>query len=241
MKIRTHLGRRSSDRRGFTLIELLVVIAIIASLAAVSYGPILNQLNKGDQNMAMQNMQQVYTAMQNFEQDNGSFPCDDTAEIVQAKKPDYNFGSLTGEFSNNYFRQLLFSTMDDEKNFYCKLKTADGKQTREPDGKVANGQALRKGECAFAYVMKEPGVAVGTNNTSLPILMCAVEEQASGDAVRFDPDSFRGKGIVIRLDKSAVWKELNEKDDISTYPELFREDKKGRSTGTNFVVLPPDL
>ena len=36
-------------RRGFTLIELLVVIAIIALLASVAYGPILNQINKGDQ------------------------------------------------------------------------------------------------------------------------------------------------------------------------------------------------
>ena len=241
MKIRTHIGRKSSGRRGFTLIELLVVIAIIASLAAVSYGPILNQLNKGDQNMAMQNMKQIYTAMQGFEQEHGSFPSDDTAEIVQSKKADLNFGSLTGEFSNNYFRQLLFSVMDDEKNFFCKLSTAEGKKTKEPDGKVANGKALQKGECSFAYVMKEPGVAIGTNNTSVPLLMCAVEEQASGDNVRFDAASFRGKGIVLRLDNSAVWKELDEKDDVSTYPDLFREDKKGRSTGANFVVLPPDL
>lgn len=235
------MGRRSTERRGFTLIELLVVIAIIASLASVAYGPILNQLNKGEQNMALQNMKQVYMAMQNFEQDNGSFPSDDTAEIVQAKKPDLNFGSLTGEFSNNYFRQLLYSAMDEEKNFFCKLKTDDGRNTREPDGKLANGKALQKGECAFAYVMKEPGVAVGTNNTSVPILMCAVEEQASGNDVRFDPASFRGKGLVLRLDNSAVWKDLNEKDDISTYPDLFREDKKGRSTGEKYVVLPPDL
>ncbi|WP_417004613.1 type IV pilin protein, partial [Akkermansia sp.] len=38
--------------RGFTLIELLVVIAIIALLASVAYGPIINQINKGDQMQA---------------------------------------------------------------------------------------------------------------------------------------------------------------------------------------------
>ncbi|MEG0143074.1 MAG: prepilin-type N-terminal cleavage/methylation domain-containing protein [Akkermansia sp.] len=241
MKIRTHISRKVTGRKGFTLIELLVVIAIIASLASVAYGPILNQLNKGDQNMALQNMNMIYSSMQQFEQDNGSYPCDDTAEMVQAKKPEYNFGPLTGQYSNNYFRQLLFSIMDDEKNFYCKLNTESGKKTREPDSKLAQGKALQRGECAFAYVMKEDGAAVNTNNTSLPILMCAVEEQSTGDAVHFDSASFRGKGIVIRLDKSAVWKELEEAGDVYSYPDLFREDKKGRSTGENFVVLPPEL
>jgi len=63
-------------RRGFTLIELLVVIAIIALLASVAYGPILNQINKGDQMQALTNMKNVGVAMNEFKANSklGNFP-----------------------------------------------------------------------------------------------------------------------------------------------------------------------
>lgn len=68
-------------RRGFTLIELLVVIAIIALLASVAYGPILNQINKGDQMQALTNMKNVGVAMNEFKSNSklGNFP-DDIAD-----------------------------------------------------------------------------------------------------------------------------------------------------------------
>jgi prepilin-type N-terminal cleavage/methylation domain-containing protein len=39
---------QKSPKRGFTLVELLVVIAIIASLAGLSYGPIMKHLRSAD-------------------------------------------------------------------------------------------------------------------------------------------------------------------------------------------------
>lgn len=74
-------------RRGFTLIELLVVIAIIALLASVAYGPILNQINKGDQMQALTNMKNVGVAMNEFKSNSklGNFPDDITADRVVAQ------------------------------------------------------------------------------------------------------------------------------------------------------------
>lgn len=74
-------------RRGFTLIELLVVIAIIALLASVAYGPIINQINKGDQMQALTNMKNVGVAMNEFKSNSklGNFPDDITADRVVAQ------------------------------------------------------------------------------------------------------------------------------------------------------------
>ena len=87
-------------RRGFTLIELLVVIAIIALLASVAYGPILNQINKGDQMQALTNMKNVGVAMNEFKSNSklGNFPDDITADRVVAQ---HNYmsglGALQGD------------------------------------------------------------------------------------------------------------------------------------------------
>lgn len=227
-------------RQGFTLIELMVVIAILASLAAVAYGPIMRQMKQGDLNQALQNGRQIYTSLTEFRNDMGAFPCDMTAERLKARSADYDFGALTGQFSNDYFRQLFYNHMDSEKNFYCVISGEQG-STIQPDDEMHSGKALQRGECGYAYVMLEEGRAIPLGNTTLPIIMTAVYEAGPGDRVTFDGKSFLGKALVVRLDSSATWETLQESDDVFTLDNLFKKDKKGRDTGSKYVVLGPEL
>lgn len=228
-------------RQGFTLIELLVVIAIIAALASVAYGPILNQLNKGDQNTALQNMKQISIGLNQFQEDYSAFPDDETAAMIQERQPDLTFGSLTGDTSNCYLRQLL-TKMDSEKNFYCKLDGEMGR-TKEPDDKMANNRALVKGECGFAYVMRANKTAVPSADTRLPILLTPVlETGATGEDVVFDNDSFRDNAFVLRLDQSVTKKGLNAEGKFDDKSSIFPENKRtGKTVGDKYIVLPPDL
>ncbi len=227
-------------RQGFTLIELLVVIAIIAALASVSYGPILNQLNKGDQNMALQNMKQIGVGLNDFSNDYGAYPDDETAALIQERQPEINYGPMTGEYSNNYFRQL-FTKMDSEKNFYCKLQGEMGRTLPAADEKIAGGKGLTKGECGFAYVMKANKSGLPVPDTRTPVVLTPVfEVGATGDDVTFDADSFRGNAFVLLLDQSVSKKEVKETG--VKIEGLFPENKrKGTSTGDKFIVLAPEL
>lgn len=236
MKIHIH---KKSIRRGFTLIELMVVIAILASLAAVAYGPIMKQMRKGAQNQALQNGKQIYTAMQDFRNDLGQFPCDVTAESLKKNSPDYDFGPLTGEYSNDYFRQLFYNRyMDDERNFYCEIQGS-----KKPDDKMARGEALTKGECGFGYVMKPEGQSLSlSGGLNLPIIVTTLTEGGPGDRVTFNGEEFYEKALVVRLDSSATWETLKEDQDGTFILEtLFKEDRKGNPTGSRYVVLPPDM
>ena len=64
--------------KGFTLVELLVVIAIIASLAGLSYGPIMKHLDSSARTEAISNGKQIFTALNGFMAANdSSYPNDD--------------------------------------------------------------------------------------------------------------------------------------------------------------------
>lgn len=244
-------------KKGFTLIELMVVIAILAALAAIGYGPIIDHMNDGDRQMASSNLKSMHTILQGFKTDNGSFPCDSTAERLQEEKPDLNFGPLTGDTSNAYFRQLFYSSsVNSEKPFFAKLSCAGKAIAAEGDGKVANGAALGRGENAMGYIMKkdatEPNVKVGVNKTNAPLAICGVYPSTTpydGTAVAYDMSSFRGHVFMLSCDGSVkdLEKDLEEDDtddEKGTLPEaknIFPETKKGRSTAGDYVVLSPEL
>ena len=145
---------KKTCKGGFTLIELMVVIAILATLASIGYGPILDHMNDGDRQKANSNLKQVFTLLQQFKMDNGSYPCDATADRLQ-EDDDRNFGDLKGDHSNAYFRQLYYkSGVESEKPFYAKLSAPGLNIQKEGDEKLADGKALAPGENAMSYVMR---------------------------------------------------------------------------------------
>ena len=248
--------RLNRQKKGFTLIELMVVIAILASLAAVGYGPIMEHLNDGDRQAASNNLKQVQTMLLGFSQDNGSYPCDATADALleDERNAEYNFGELKGEKSNPYFRQLFYKGNPTEATFYAKHNG-----TKEPDGKFANGQALAKGENAFAYVLRKestnPEDAPGkraVSGTSTPLAFSCVPSTPkayTGDKLKFNRELFFAHAFMVKTDGSLFdlkykLQEDGEDDTKSVYAEGFTpfpKTDKGRDTSPDYLIVTPDL
>lgn len=242
-------------KKGFTLIELMVVIAILASLAAVGYGPIMDHLQDGDRQQASQNLGQVQKMLLAFSQDNGSYPCDATADALleDENNQEYNFGELKGDKANDYFRQLFYKGNAQEKTFYAKHAG-----TKEGDNKIANGQCLTKGENAFAYVLRKesdnPEEANGrrpvTSNSAPIAFTCVANTRTpyTGDKIGFS-NVFRGHAFMARVDGSVTDLKDNLAEDDADDNKLtygknftpFPETKKGRDTSPDYIVVPADL
>ena len=250
------LSALKKNRKGFTLIELMVVIAILAALAAIGYGPIMDHMNDGDRQMASSNLKSLHTVLQGFKTDYGSYPSDSTAESLQNDKPELNFGTLTGDSSNAYFRQIYYSSSNvSEKPFFAKINCNGLNISKEGDEKLANGQALSRGENAMGYVMRknseDPNMKDGVNKSNAPLAICGVYPSTTpyvGDQIAFDGNSFRGHAFLLSCDGSVkdLEKELTEDENsedkyiLPAGKSLFPETKKGRSTADNYYVLSPE-
>ncbi len=248
------LSALKKNRKGFTLIELMVVIAILAALASIGYAPIMDHLNDGDRQKAMSNMKSLHTMLQGFKTDHGNYPCDATAERLQEEKPELNFGALTGDNSNAYFRQVYYSNANvSEKPFFALVSCNGLNVDTEGDDKLANGQALTRGENAMAYVMRknsaDPSVKDAVRASNAPLLICGIYPSATpydGSQVAFDADSFRGHAFVLSNDGSVkdLDKILEDQEDKLVMPaskSLFPETKRGKSTADNYTVLSPEM
>ena len=194
--------------------------------------------------------------LQGFKTDNGSYPSDSTAERLQEEKPELNFGSLTGDTSNAYFRQIYYTPSNvSEKPFFAKVNCNGLNVTKEGDEKLANGSALSRGENAMAYVMRknseDANVKDGVSKSNAPLAICGIypsDAPYSGDQVAFDATSFRGHAFVLSCDGSVkdIERELEEdenNDEKCILPggkSLFPESKRGKSTADGYYVLSPE-
>ena len=247
---------KQNRKGGFTLIELMVVIAILASLAAIGYGPIIDHMNDGERQKANSNLKSVFTMLQQFKMDNGAFPCDATADRLQEENPDNDFGELKGNNSNAYFRQLFYKNgVESEKPFFAKVSISTLNVAKEGDDKIANGQALRAGENAMSYVLRRDpmgeNMKIAVNKSNVPLALCSVypsKTPYSGDKVVFDMASFRGHMFVLSSDGSVsdrgddlVESETGEDmGELKKDKQLFPENKRGRSTAQDHLVLTPE-
>lgn len=199
-------------RKGFTLVELLVVIAIIVALAALATPAILRQRKKMDMTQAISNSKQIYLVLQDFDQDFGNFPDQNTATQSQELQ------QFTGNFSNQLLGQLIAGGYTrSEEIFFAKGGNPAG--NKKPDD-VINPVAriLTQGECGFAYVLVTGGSTSGgtprglssSDNGGIPIL-CAPVQTGGNDAV-FKPDPYDNRGVYLRVDGSARSERLNATD-----------------------------
>ncbi len=85
------LNRKKKDDEGFTLIELLVVVIIIGVLAAIALPSLLNQVNKGKQAEAKQNVGSINRAQQAYYLQSSLFTTDLGELGVGIKTATYNF------------------------------------------------------------------------------------------------------------------------------------------------------
>ena len=252
------LINRKNRKSGFTLIELMVVIAILATLGAIGYAPIMNHMNDGDRQQAKTNLSSIGKMLLQFQLDNNTYPCDATAEMLQEKNPDMDFGELKGNNSNAYFRQLFFKEGNEtEKPFFAKVKAGALLVQREGDEQISKGRALQGKENAMSYVMRRSRedelVKEGVEGTNVPLAMCSVypsNKPYTGDKLLFDRKSFRGHVFVLSTDGSVNDLDENrvtatDEDDtvgvLKPGDNLFPETKKGRATSQNYLILTPEI
>jgi hypothetical protein len=145
----------------------------------------------GGQNEAVNNARQMGFALFEFENEYGAYPNADTVVAVQkATGTKLALGTTT---SNDFFRQLIGGGFtQSEKIFYA----ARIPGVRKPDDNITGVEALKKGECGFAYFL---GAKV-TDNPERPL---AVAPMIPGTD-RFDPKAFEGKAVVLRMDNSVT-------------------------------------
>ncbi len=171
------------------LIGFLVIVALFAPI-------VISSPKSPDRIEAMNNAKQIGIALFIFQEEYGSYPNDQTAELVRQKHPtEFN---LSGTSSNALFRQLFAAKIvDNEAMFYS--KSLGGSR---PDNDISSGHLLEKGEVAFAYIA---GLST-EGNPSRPIAFGPVIPGTS----RFDPKPFDGKGIVLRIDNSVSALSINK-------------------------------
>jgi len=183
---------------GFTLVELLVVIVIIAALAGLSAPVILKQRKAADRTEALNNVRQIGISLIDFDSEYGSFPDNNTAEDVkEATGTALTFG---GNFSNDYFRQLIAVGLKSEKPFWCKTSFS----TKKPDDVYqVPAKALEAGEVGFSYIMATQTDGQSSSGDPGRPVVVAPSYKAQTDWT-FDPEPYGEKAIILRLDNSAT-------------------------------------
>lgn len=105
-----------TNRRGFSLIELLVVIVIIASLAALSYGPIMKVVTDSRIESGNKIANDLVFAVEQFEQKYDYLPYTPNRSAVEDSDDDQSFSSRGDlvEYRGAHFVELLQILMGKE-------------------------------------------------------------------------------------------------------------------------------
>lgn len=144
---------------------------------------------------AVNNARQIGLALFEFKEEYGAYPNADTVVAVQkATGTTLTFGTKT---SNDFFRQLIGSNItQSERLFYAKILGA-----KKPDDNIIGAEALKKGECGFAYLA---GLS-SEGNPSRPLVVTPLIPGTD----RFDPERFGGKAVILRMDNSVTSMNIN--------------------------------
>ena len=141
------------------------------------------------QTEATNNIRQIHLALLDFDSDYGRFP--DATTIATVQSHTHTTLALGTTTSNDYFRQLIAAgTAKNETIFWAKTPATP----RKPNN-ILGADALKKGECSFAYVA---GLNA-SNDSSTPVAMTPM----IAGTYQFDPAAFGNKAVVLRIDGSA--------------------------------------
>ena len=166
---------------GITSLLLFLVVALL-------FPVVLRSQRGARETIAVCNAREIHKALFEFHIEYGSYPNPDTIPSVIARTG--TTLPLGKRSSNDYFRQLIAMGAD-ERMFY-----SASKNFRPSNRRVDGGEALKKGEGGFAYVV---GLSED-DNPSLPLVIGPVVPGKK----RFDPKPFGKRIVALRIDGSAT-------------------------------------
>lgn len=168
-----------------------IAIYLIAGLLLTSAYPasfVIRQRAYAHGTEASSNARSFSFALLEFDKEFGSYPNDDTIQKIQRfPGTDYD---LEGTSSNSAFRQIIAAGISQSEQPYY----ANTPGTMKPDGDIAPGQALKKGEVGFAYIS-------GLSSKSDPLTPVAVSPLIPG-TTKFLRERFARIAIVVHADGS---------------------------------------
>ncbi len=179
------------SQKKWKLLWRVGLVSVVGLVGLVLTAPLMIRSRvKTSQTEAVNNARQIGLALFEFETEYGRLPDVSTVAAVQTKTSTrLNLGTKS---SNDFFRQLLAAGIaQSEQMFYAKIAG-----TRKPDGVVSKGDALKKGECGFAYLA---GLS-SHGNPSRPLVVTPLIPGTD----RFDPTKFDGKAVILKMDNSVT-------------------------------------
>lgn len=145
---------------------------------------------------AIHDLRQLGLALFEFETEYGRFP--DVSTIDPVREATGSTDPMGIVSSNDYFRQLFAAgIVSSESMFHVRVPGA-----RLPDDVVTPGEALKKGECSFTYLLG----ALITDNPARPLVVAPMIPGTN----RFDREFFEGKATILRMDNSVVSLEIDK-------------------------------
>ncbi|MFT5906793.1 MAG: prepilin-type N-terminal cleavage/methylation domain-containing protein [Cryomorphaceae bacterium] len=183
-------------RQGFTLVELLVVIAIIASLAGLSYGPIMKHLETSKKTEALSNGKSIHAAILGFMTQSGDFPTGTTSELC-----------FTELFEGGH--------ISEKKYFWNKNNRVSATEVAPIESASPLSVTLVAAENVWGYVN---GLTPGDGYQ--PLLFDAKGTTAGV----FDTTVWKGSAIIVKVDGSAKAHKIDATA-AATTGDVFRDPK----------------
>ncbi|MEK7951241.1 hypothetical protein [Luteolibacter soli] len=187
-------------------LSLMVVFGFLASV-------IFRSKKATERTEAINNIKQLNLALIDFDADYGRFPDDTTIADVRSKT--HTTLALGTTTSNDYFRQLIAASNKSERIFWAPIPATP----RKPN-EVLGSDALKKGECSFAYI---PGLT-SSDDPATPVVMTPMIR----GSYQFDPNVFAEKAVILRIDGSAK-------------PETIRSSDRKVVIGGGKTLFDPSL
>ncbi|MES2924143.1 MAG: hypothetical protein V4819_21510 [Verrucomicrobiota bacterium] len=207
---------------GIGLVSFLFVALVLTSPLT------LRSRKRADQTEAVSNARQIGLALFEFQNQYGAYPNADT--VVAVQKATGTKLSLGTKTSNDFFRQLIGGNFtSSEKMFYA----AKIPGVRKPDDNITGTEALKKGECGFAYFL-------GTKATDNPERPLAAAPMIPGTD-RFDPKAYEGKAVVLRQDNSVTSFNIDKDGHIHIEGKLFMDPTNPIWDGHPPMIVWPEL
>ena len=168
---------------------------------------------------------EVHGALIEFDVQYGTFP--NASTIPKVRNDTATSLDLGTKSSNDYLRQILALGFGNEKMFGIRSR-----RFSMPDNRFDGAEALKRGECGFAYVV---GLSTSDDPTT-PLLITPVIPGSN----RFDPDPFYHKAVILRIDGSAMSYPIMKDGKIDMGGGVHLDPAKPMWNGKPLIIAWPE-